>query len=264
MYVQSITLGADPELFIIDTSTNKVVSSVGLIPGVKDHPYVSEDMPEGFGIETDNILAEFNIPPCRTIEEWIHNIEYMKNYIRCFVKRINPNYDIKCSAYEIVDEDQLQTPEAQLLGCDPDYNVYTMRANPKPDAKNAEGRGAGFHIHCGYANQNIKTSLDLIKYFDAYVGLTSLLHDSDVRRRNFYGKAGSFRLQPWGFEYRSLSSAMMKTPELIEFVYNQAMKAISGYNNSFILPDSSYINTAINNGDVGLAAQLIKKYRLLY
>lgn len=143
MYVQSITLGADPELFIIDTSTNKIVSSVGLIPGVKDHPYVSEDMPEGFGIETDNILAEFNIPPCRTVEEWIHNIEYMKNYIRCFVKRINSNYDIKCSAYEIVDEDQLQTPEAQLLGCDPDYNVYTMKANPKPEAKSSNGRGAG-------------------------------------------------------------------------------------------------------------------------
>lgn len=66
------------------------------------------------------------------------------------------------------------------------------------------------------------------------------------------------------FEYRSLSSAMMESPELIEFVYTQVMKAISSYNNSFLLPDPSYINTAINNGDVELATQLIKKYHLLY
>ena len=116
MRIREFTLGADAELFIINTKTNKVVSSVGLIPGVKDEPYKAEDMPEGFGIEIDNILAEFNIPPCKSCGEWINNIEYMKNYLRNFVKKINPDYDIKCSAYEEVDSDQLQSPEASLFG----------------------------------------------------------------------------------------------------------------------------------------------------
>lgn len=146
MRVHSFTLGADPELFIIDTTTNKVVSSIGLIPGIKDHPYVGEDMPKGFGIETDNILAEFNIPPCTNVVEWVNNIEYMKDYLRSFVKRINKNYDIKCSAYEIVDDDQLKSKEAQQMGCDVDYNVYTMRPNPKPDARKSNGRGAGSNV----------------------------------------------------------------------------------------------------------------------
>ena len=65
MLVRNITIGADPELFIIDSKTGKVVSSIGLIPGVKGEPYVGEDMPNGFGLETDNILAEFNIPPVK-------------------------------------------------------------------------------------------------------------------------------------------------------------------------------------------------------
>ena len=143
MYIDSYTLGSDPELFIIDTSTNKVVSSIGIIPGVKDDPYRAEDMPEGFGIETDNILAEFNIPPCKSIVEWVNNIEYMKDYLRSFVKRINSNYDIKCSAYEEVDSDQLQSEEACLFGCDPDFNVYTMSRNEAPDGAKSNGRGAG-------------------------------------------------------------------------------------------------------------------------
>lgn len=145
MRLYEFTVGADPELFIINTKTNKVVSSVGLIPGLKGDPY-TDDMPEGFGLETDNILAEFNIPPCRTITEWIHNIEYMKEYIRSFVKRINPDYDIKCSAYEEVDEDQLQSEQAQEFGCLADYNVYTMKVNPKPNAKGKNGRSAGSNM----------------------------------------------------------------------------------------------------------------------
>ena len=110
------TIGSDPELFIINEKTGKVVSSIGIIPGEKGKPYIAEDMPNGFGIETDNILAEFNIPPVRTMEDFLSVLNYMKNYITDFVKKINPDYGIKCSASESVDEDQLNSPEARLFG----------------------------------------------------------------------------------------------------------------------------------------------------
>lgn len=262
MRIREFTLGADPELFIINTKTNKVVSSVGLIPGVKDEPYKAEDMPEGFGIEIDNILAEFNIPPCKSCGEWINNIEYMKNYLRNFVKKINPDYDIKCSAYEEVDSDQLQSPEASLFGCDPDYNVYTLKTNPKPSPKGKNGRSAGFHVHFGYEGHNIETSIQLLKYFDAYLGLVSLLFDSDNNRRSLYGKAGAFRLQPWGIEYRSLSSAMMASTTLLETVYNQIITAVDAFNRRRSLPDATATQTAINNSDIELAKKLIERYNL--
>ena len=60
--IDGVTIGADPELFIVDNN-NKVISAVGLIPGEKGKPYVADDMPRGFGMEIDNILGEFNIPP---------------------------------------------------------------------------------------------------------------------------------------------------------------------------------------------------------
>lgn len=262
MRISKYTLGSDPELFIINSKTGKVVSSVGLIPGVKDDPYKADDMPDGFGIEIDNILAEFNIPPCYSLQEWITNIEYMKNYIREFVKRINPDYDIKCSAYEEVDADQLQSEEAQLFGCDPDYNAYTLRTNPKPEAAGKNGRSCGMHIHFGYENHNVQDSVRLIKYFDVYLGLVSLLYDSDKRRRSLYGRAGCFRLQPWGFEYRSLSGAMMANKDLLTLIYNQVKSAVMAYNRNLSIPEMTLTQTAINNSDVTLAKRLLNDYNI--
>ena len=143
MQISRITVGADPEMFIINEKTGKVVSSIGIIPGEKGDPYVAEDMPEGFGMEIDNILAEFNIPPVTDCESFVNCLNYMKNYIRDYVKKVNPDYGIKCSAYELVDEDQLQSEEAQRFGCSIDFNAYTEEPNPKPDGASTNGRSAG-------------------------------------------------------------------------------------------------------------------------
>ena len=70
-----ITIGADPELFIINEKTNDVVSSIGLIPGIKGKPFEPKGYKKGFGIETDNILAEFNIPPAESKQEFINNFD---------------------------------------------------------------------------------------------------------------------------------------------------------------------------------------------
>ena len=143
MRLTNITIGADPELFIINTATKKVVSAVGLIPGEKGNPWKSDDMPEGFGLETDNILAEFNIPPVKDCINFINNIQYMQNYIDRFVKNNNPNLGIKCIASRIVPESELQSDQAKLFGCDIDYNAYTLEANPKPEGTRTNMRSAG-------------------------------------------------------------------------------------------------------------------------
>lgn len=36
--LSNITIGSDPECFIIDTRTDQVVSSIGMIPGKKGEP----------------------------------------------------------------------------------------------------------------------------------------------------------------------------------------------------------------------------------
>lgn len=143
MKLRNVTIGADPELFIVNEKTKKVVSAVGLIPGEKGNPWRSEDMPEGFGLETDNILAEFNIPPVKDGINFVNNIVYMQEYIDRFVKSKNPDFGIKCIASQTVPTSELQSDQAKLFGCDVDYNAYTMKANPKPEGTKTNVRSAG-------------------------------------------------------------------------------------------------------------------------
>lgn len=258
MELENITIGADPELFIINSKTGKVVSSIGLIPGVKGKPYRSKDMPEGFGLEIDNILAEFNIPPVNKEVDFIDAINYMKNYIRDYVKAKNPDLDILCKASMTVDDDQLQSPEAKLFGCSVDYNAYTESPNPKPNGELINTRSAGFHIHIGYKNCNIDTSLYLIKYLDMYLGLPSVILDNDTQRRSLYGKAGCFRLTPYGLEYRVLSGYFLSNNDLLGWVWKGICAAINACRDELELPDSAAIQSAINNSDVALAKKLMK------
>lgn len=141
--INNVTIGSDPELFIFDKKENKVISSIGIIPGEKGNPWRDESWPEGFGLETDNILAEFNIPPARTKDEFINSMNFMKDYIRNFVKRVNPNYDIVCAASKMVTKDQLDSPQALEFGCSVDYNAYTEDVNPRPKGELTQLRSAG-------------------------------------------------------------------------------------------------------------------------
>jgi hypothetical protein len=144
MKITNYTIGADPEMFLIDTRTGHVVSAEHIIPGKKDHPY-TKGLPKGFGIEIDGILAEFNIPPCSSRKEYIQSIEFMKNWVRDFVKNKKSYLDICCESCMLVPEDQLQSKEANERGCDPDYNAYTEDVNPRVDGYPDNHRCAGRH-----------------------------------------------------------------------------------------------------------------------
>lgn len=258
----NVTIGADPELFLINSKTGDVVSSIGIIPGEKGNAYRSEDMLEGYGLEVDNILAEFNIPPVTQKEDFIETINYMKNYIKKFIKAKNPNLDILCKASMMVNEDQLQSDEAKLFGCSVDYNAYTQAPNPKPKGEQTNLRSAGFHIHLGYDNCNVDTSLALIKYLDMYLGVPSVLKDTDTKRRSLYGKAGCFRLTPYGLEYRVLSSYFLTNKITLNWVWNGIVKAIKAYNEGYPFADPDLVQRAINDSNKELAEVLIKKYKL--
>ena len=46
-FMERVKIGSDPELFIINTKTGSVVSSIGLIPGVKGAPWVDKSWVKG-------------------------------------------------------------------------------------------------------------------------------------------------------------------------------------------------------------------------
>lgn len=112
---RSYTIGTDPELFLFNNKTQKVISAIEKIPGCKAEPY-TKDLPEGFGLQTDNILAEFNVPPVQRESEFVENIEFMKNIIRDMAKKFNENYDILCQASAKVPAKELKHPQAKEFG----------------------------------------------------------------------------------------------------------------------------------------------------
>jgi hypothetical protein len=266
-FLQSLTVGTDPELFIMDRSTGKVISAIGLIPGEKGEPYKPKDLPDGFGVQTDNILAEFNIPPVKSREEFIANINVMKNFIRQFVQKINENYDILCQASARVDEDQLQSDQAKLFGCDPDYNAYTESQNPKPKGDITNLRSTGMHVHLGFAeNVSIPCKLNIIRMLDFTLGIPSIIIDRDKDRRTLYGKAGCFRLTSYGVEYRTVSGAMLKTDARIGLVYDLAVHAVRTFSEEkyqklfYEASEAFNIEKVINTANIGDAKSIVKRY----
>lgn len=260
--IKNVMLGADPELFIVNKKTGKIVSSIGLIPGEKGNPWTA-GLPEGYGLEIDNILGEFNIPPCKTKQEWVHHIDFMKEFIKGYVQSKNQDLDIVNIASAHIDEDQLQHPVAKLFGCSIDFNAYTHGPNPKPEGASTNLRSAGTHIHVSYDNPNIDTSIKLVKYMDMFLGIPSVVLDPDNERRKLYGKAGCFRICQYGVEYRSLSGFFISNSGLVEFMWNQTMKAIDAFNSKAMLINQDAVQDVINNCDFEMAEKLINDYNLM-
>lgn len=257
------TFGSDPELFLVNAKTGRVVSAIDKIPGHKEEPF-TEGLPEGFGLQTDNILAEFNIPPVKDEISFIESIEFMKNLIRDKAKEIDPNLDILCVASAKATPKELRHPQAKEFGCDPDFCVYTNAKNEVSKAARTNLRSAGFHIHVGYPDNSIDTSLAMLRYIDAFVGLPSILYDTDTERRSLYGKAGCFRLQKYGFEYRTLSSFWIGNPTRLRFIWRQVIYALHAFECNWNLPNGSDVRNAINNNDIEKAKELIVAYEIMH
>lgn len=256
MKIKNVTFGADPEVFV--KTATEVASSEGLFGGTKDEPMPISSL--GHSIQEDNILVEFNIPPSKDKKEFVNNINYCLNYIKESASLYD--LDIHISASEIVDRKYLMSDQARTFGCEPDYNAYTRKANPRPVATDSSLRSAGGHLHIGYDNPNEETSVNLIKYLDIYIGLYSLFLDTDDRRKELYGKAGAYRIKPFGVEYRTPSNFWLEDNSLMEFMIDSANKAIDAINNEidiFEYIEEKEIIRAINDNDNDLATLLIAK-----
>lgn len=246
MKKHKIKLGSDPEIFI--EQNGEIVSAVGMIPGTKDEPHPITD--KGHFIQTDNIAFEFNIPPCETADEYVENINFVKEHLEVLAKANNCTLSLLASSE--INSIHLQTEQSQTFGCEPDLNVYLEDLNPKPDS-NTNLRCVGAHVHIGYENPDFEVSERIVKMFDIFVTLPSLLKDNDERRRELYGKAGSFRVKDFGVECRALSNFWIHSDKLIKWVFNQTIKAVETVLNnedeSFIRKFSERVQEAIDSNN---------------
>jgi hypothetical protein len=229
--MQNLLIGADPELFV--TSNGALVSAHGMIPGTKAEPH-----PVSRGaVQVDGLALEFNIEPARDKGEFVTSVLDVMSTLRSMVPE---KYDFTVEPAMTVPDDVLTTaPEEALeLGCDPDFNAYSMNANERPAAGSTIRTAAG-HVHVGWTDNQYDYDDDMRSHFhdaagltkqlDASLGLWSLSHDDDTVRRSMYGKAGAFRPKPYGMEYRVLSNFWLKSEELMEEVYDITKRAVEDF-----------------------------------
>ncbi len=267
MYVLN-HLGADPELFIA-SAKGTPVPCVGILGGTKQNPKPVPELGDGFAVQEDNVMAEFNIPPARNAQEWVISLSRMLVYLNKYFNKQNLFLDI--SASKKFDPAQLLTEQALVMGCDPDYSVWDRKRNTPPNPEIAQSglRSCGGHIHVDFSNMNGKP-IDMadqelvVASMDLFLSIPSLLLDKDEQRKQLYGKAGAFRFKPYGVEYRSLSNFWLTSPKLMEWVWNntEAAVAFAGTTKAIDIYDRHEINRVINHNDKMLAKEYIKMYKI--
>lgn len=258
--IDKVTLGSDPEFFIFDQINNKFIASCGWIGGTKEKPIYLKDK---LGYQEDNVALEFNVPPTTSSKELIGNVNELINYIetKYFFKEKKYKIVAKASAY--FDIDQLSTEQAKKFGCDPDYNAWTNEVNEIFDIQ-TNLRSCGGHIHIGYDKPNIHSNLQIIRLFDLYLGVPSVLLDLDTDRKQLYGKAGAFRHQKYGVEYRTLSNFWLTNQELADWVFSNVYIALDKFNLGFEFTEDmcNLIQNCINENDTFRANYIIEKFNI--
>ena len=250
-----LKVGADPELFVADDTG--IIPGVGLIGGSKAHP-----MPvEKGALQEDNVLAEFNIEPAASADEFVDNINHVIDQL---AYRIAP-VKLRVISSHRFDKAVLEKagPQAMEFGCDPDFNTWTTeRNNPPNPASNL--RTAGGHVHVSFdIGDDHMLPFKVGAMMDYYLGVPSVILDKDQDRRRMYGAAGSIRPKEYGVEYRTLSNFWLGSDKLMRWVFNNAKTAVENVEQVMELRKklpAIEVQRIINTGDVKRAKQVINDF----
>lgn len=258
-----LLIGADPEVFLV--KEGKPISAFGLIPGTKQTP-----SPVTLGaVQVDGMAAEFNISPAKNDTEFSATIYVVMKELKNLIPK-DISLSIQAVAHFDPDYVENQPKEAKELGCDPDFNAYTLAANPRPEQHPTMRTAAG-HIHLGWTTavdpmspKHFQMCAHMVRHLDGILGLFGVINDPDTERKKMYGKAGAFRPKSYGLEYRVLSNFWLATPALQRSIFKHTYRgfhdlAISGIDYTR-WNGCDNIEEIINDNDVQAAKEICKKY----
>lgn len=228
--MSKLKIGADPEFF--------VRRKAHYVPG-HIFPCGTKAMPmktTNGHVQVDGIALEVNVTPAETRDEFIRNVRGVMKDVTEIMQTKMPGAELLPKPSVYIGQSKLASlpQENYILGCEPDFNAWGgNKINPRPNPEIPIRTGAG-HIHIGWTQnqnpRNIKHMLEcgrIVRQLDYYLGVPSLLWDGDSRRRTLYGKAGAFRPKPYGVEYRVLSNAWVTSDNLIGWVFDRTVQAVT-------------------------------------
>jgi Phage phiEco32-like COOH.NH2 ligase-type 2 len=248
-------IGADPECFIRNRYTGNYTSIVGKLGGTKQKPLPIDT--QGHCVQEDNVAVEFNVPPASDAVGLAASIHKVLGWLR---EKL-PDYELDRASAVSFPKEELDTPEAQMFGCEPDFNAWKMCENPKPRAPDPNLRSCGGHIHIS-SKGAIERPTEMIRAMDVFAGLPAVFLDKGILRKSLYGKAGAFRFKDYGVEYRTLSNFWIFSDELVNWAYNATKQAVDfiEVGHSINEADGKSICRAINTNNEKLALKFMEKY----
>lgn len=220
--------GADPEVFLV--RNGQVIGSERVIPeaGVEAGLY-------GYGkIVRDGIQVELN-PYAGTLYHLKIEIASCLLKLQEILKHKAPDVEVSFDLVQQVSPEEFEglSQKSRELGCEPSENYYGIRPI-KADKFTYPYRSAGGHIHMGIPYW-MQPGSDTFKYEDVrhrlapfsdiIIGNTCVLFDRDKQaafRRENYGRAGEYRRNDHGYEYRTPSNFWLRSPILMDLVFGLA------------------------------------------
>jgi len=267
----NMTIGCDPEFFLKDSKTGKLISAIPHVTGTKEVPL---PLPGGGNIQRDNVAVEVATAPANSCEMFVSGIERI---LKEAVSILPAGTEIVALPSASFDQKELEHPEAQRFGCDPDYDAWEVCQNDPPCAADATFRSCGAHIHVGTDGKDgnsflleFEGKLLTVKVMDCIHGLISTVLDSSkesIDRRKLYGKPGAHRPKDYGVEYRVLSNYWLKSPVTVMLMYHLTEDALAVIraekaNDIIRAIGESQIKSIITNGDSEAANKAINDHIL--
>lgn len=224
------TIGCDPEFFLRERKSGKLISAIPFVRGTKEAPM---PLPRGGNIQRDNVAVEVATDPADSAESFVANIGATLSEA---VNTLPEDTEIVAVPSAKFDPDQLTHEEALRFGCDPDYDAWEVSQNEPPCAEDASFRSCGAHIHVGTTGKDdnaflldFEGKLTMVKVMDCVHGVISTILDNSgeaLDRRKLYGKPGAHRPKDYGVEYRVLSNYWLKSPITVMMMYHLTQDAL--------------------------------------
>lgn len=256
-------VGTDPEFFVLDAK-NVVVPAWSFL-GPKSPKLDAKDAQHYY----DGFQAELSVPPstCHQVLS-----KYVRQGMHSVLKAAPGGSQLTWKSVIEVPSELMNraTDEQAGLGCLPSLSVYP---DEQPlsvlDPRSLRFRFAGCHMHQGIGKQTKEQYALVVRLLDAILGpvMVSLLDGlEDSRRRQFYGRAGEYRLPPHGLEYRTPSSAVLCHPVVFHLCFDIARlvtyMALRGREKLWVV-DQERARSAVNSLDVQEARSILESNKIV-
>jgi hypothetical protein len=263
--------GTDPEIFVVDKQ-GKVIPAWTFLQSKKETTALSFNGSKY--IYWDGFQSEFSQPNGNNCLEVLNlDIWFCLRKILEYARVKVPG--AKLSLKNVVDIPMPLMLSAEKkhveLGCAPSFNVYWDRGKQVADPRELLKRFAGGHLHYGLGKVSKKEIDKIVRALDAILGVAGVSLAAEIDdpiRREYYGRAGEYRLPKHGLEYRVLSNFWLIHPAvamLVNELFRVTIKlAQIGLHELTWKADEEEVRSVINNCDVeGARRMLVKNSKTL-